>query len=127
MSDLSQLTKRERQIMEIVYARGQASATDVMAGMPDALSRSAVRTFLRILENKGHLQHSRQGKEFIYKPIRPRGQAARSALKRLLATFFGGSIEKALATHLAEPGTRLSAEELERLAKLIEHKKQEGG
>ena len=126
MSDLSKLTKRERQIMEIVYARTEASATDVMAAMPDPLTRSAVRTFLRILQDKGHLTHRKVGREFLYKPTQPRGQAARSALRRLLQTFFGGSIEKALAAHLADPGTRLSAEDLKRLARLIDQKKQKG-
>ncbi len=124
MSDLNQLTKRERQIMEIVYSRGKVTATDVMADMPDPLSRSAIRTFLRILEDKGHLTHSKPGREFVYSPTAPRGQAARSALRRLLSTFFGGSIEKALAMHLADPTSRLSSEDLDKLKQLIENKKQ---
>jgi predicted transcriptional regulator len=119
MSDLTQLTRRERQIMDIVYAHGEVSATDVMSQMPDPLTRSAIRTFLRILEAKGHLVHSKRGQEFIYRPTRPHGKAARSALRRLLGTFFGGSIEKALAMHLSDPAAKISAVELARLKQLL--------
>jgi BlaI family transcriptional regulator, penicillinase repressor len=126
MKDLTDLTKRERQIMEIIYSRGEASATDVMTDMTDPLTRSAVRTFLRILEDKGHLTHVKQGKEFIYKPVRPRGQMARSALRRVLSTFFSGSIEQAVAMHLADPGAQLSAAELARLKQLVKQAKQKG-
>ncbi|GMU22496.1 MAG: BlaI family transcriptional regulator [Phycisphaerae bacterium] len=114
------LSRRERQIMDIIYARGQASASEVVEDLPDPPTRTAVRTLLRILEDKGHLKHNKRGREFIYQPVRPRSRAAQSALRRVLRTFFAGSLEKALVVHLADPSAELSAEELKRLAELIE-------
>ena len=126
MSDPLQLSRRERQIMEAVYARGEATANQVLDGIPDPPTNTAVRTLLRILERKGHLTHRRAGKEFVYRPTRPAARAAKSALRRVLGTFFGGSIEKALAAHLADPGAALSADELQRLQDLIEQAKAKG-
>ena len=105
--------------MDIVYARGEASATHVLADMPDAPSRATVRTILRILEDKGHLEHSKRGREFIYRPTRPRQSAGRSAMRRVLSTFFDGSLEKAVAAHLSDADATPSKEELTRLAELI--------
>ena len=119
MDETSQLSRRERQIMSIVYTQGQASVTEVWRALADPPSRTAVRTLLRILEEKGHLQHEKRGREFIYSPVRPRGAVGRSALKGVLATFFDGSLEKAIAAHLAEPGVEISDEELRRLDHLI--------
>jgi predicted transcriptional regulator len=128
MSDPTQLSKRERQIMDVVYAHGEATVTQVLAGMPDAPMRGALRTLLRILERKGHLTHRQIGREFIYRPTRPRGQAGRSAFGRVLDVFFGGSLENAVAAHLSDPrrAGKLSAEELERLSTLIEQAKRQG-
>ena len=126
MSDPLQLSKRERQIMEAVYARGEASANDVMDDLPDPPTRTAVRTFLRILEEKGHLVHRKEGREFVYRPTRPIGQVGKSVLRRVLATFFGGSLEKAVAAHLSDPKAAPSEEELQRLQKLIDEARQKG-
>src|SRR5438874_13338821 len=108
------LSRRERQIMEIVYRRGQASAVEVLAELPDPPTKTAVRTLLRILEEKGHLRHRQEGLAYVYVPSRPRAQAGRSALRNVLQTFFDGSLEKAVAAHLGAAAD-LSAEELERL------------
>lgn len=119
MSKQEGLSRRERQIMDVVYARGEVSATDVWQSLPDPPSRTAVRTLLRILEEKGHLRHEKRAREFIYRPTKPRGRAGRSALRRVLETFFDGSLEKAVASHLSDPSVKLSVDELERLASLI--------
>src|SRR5215469_151353 len=107
------LSRRERQIMEIVYARGEASAADVHAALPDAPSYTAVRTLLRILEEKGHLKHRQEGLKYIYAPSRSRKHAGRSAFRRILETFFEGSLEKAVAAYLSDSATDLSPEELQ--------------
>src|SRR5688572_13410042 len=114
MSD-SELSRRERQIMDVIYARGQASAGDVLADLPDPPSRTAVRTFLRILEDKGQLRHRKEGREFIYAPTKPRKRVGQSALRRVLTTFFGGSLQEAVAAHLADPGIQPTEQELAEL------------
>jgi len=114
------LSRRERQIMDIVYARGEATAVEVLEALPDPPTRTAVRTLMRILEEKGHLTHRRDGLTHVYRPSRPRGRAGRSAFQRVLHTFFEGSLEKAVAAHLGDAATDLSAEELKRLAELID-------
>src|SRR5437879_379920 len=111
-----QLSRRERQIMDVVYRRGEATAADVLAGLDDPPGNTAVRTFLRILEEKGHLKHRQDGLKYVYQPTRPRGHAGRSALRRVLQTFFDGSLEKAVAAHLGDAANDLSPEELARLA-----------
>jgi predicted transcriptional regulator len=113
------LSRRERQIMDIVYARGEATAAEVWDDLPDPPSRTAVRTLLRILEDKGHLRHRQEGLRYIYQPSRPRDRAGRSALRRVLHTFFDGSLEKAVAAHLGDSAATLSPDELARLAQLI--------
>jgi predicted transcriptional regulator len=120
------LSRRERQIMDVVYARGEATAADVLAGLPDPPTKTAVRTLLRILEGKGHLTHRQEGLAYVYRASRPRGRAGRSALRRVLQTFFDGSLEKAVAAHLGSSATELSADELKRLADLIEHARRKG-
>ena len=124
MSEFSSLSRRERQIMEIVYARGEATASDVLEAMEDAPTRTAVRTFLRILEEKGHLRHVKRSREFVYQPIRRREQAGQSALQSLLRTFFDGSLEKAVASHLSDPKAAISTEERARLRALINRTKE---
>src|SRR3954467_9828241 len=114
------LSRRERQIMDIVYARSEATAADVLAGLPDPPTKTAVRTLMRILEEKGHLTHRQDGLTYVYRASRPRGRAGRSALQRVLRTFFDGSLEKAVAAHLGDAETVLSADELKRLSDLID-------
>jgi predicted transcriptional regulator len=121
-----QLSRRERQIMDIVYRRGQATAAEVLAELPDPPGKTAVRTLLRILEDKGHLKHRQEGLAYVYLPSRPRAQAGRSALRRVLQTFFDGSLEKAVAAHLIDSGEELSPEELQRLADLIRQARKKG-
>ena len=120
------LSRREREIMDIVYARGQASATEVLEDMPDLLTRSSVSTMLRILEEKGHLKHKKKSREFIYQPIKARKRAGQSAMRRVLKTFFDDSLEKALAAHMADPRAKLSASELKRLGELIRQVQKKG-
>ena len=119
MDQHSQLSRRERQIMDIVYTRGEASATHVLNDMPDPPSRASVRTMLRILEDKGHLRHHKNGREFIYQPTRPRQRAGQSALRRVLSTFFDNSLEQAVAAHLSDSAAVLSTDQLNRLADLV--------
>jgi BlaI family transcriptional regulator, penicillinase repressor len=121
MTDPGQLSKRERQIMDAVYARGEATVAQVLDAIPDPPMRGALRTMLRILETKGHLTHRKLGREFIYRPTQARGQAGRSALRRVLDVFFGGSLENAVAAHLSDPrqAAKLTPDELRRLAELI--------
>ena len=119
------LSRRERQIMDILYQRGQASAAEVLEDLPEPPSYSAVRAMLRILEEKGHLKHKQQGARYIYLPTVPRDRARRSALQRVLQTFFDGSTEQAVATLLDLPASKLSDEDLDRLASLIDEAKQD--
>lgn len=125
MSD-EQLSRRERQIMEAVFSHGEASANLVVESMTDPPSRTAVRTFLRILVEKGHLTQRKVGREMFYKPTRARKRAGQSALKRVMETFFDGSLEKAFAAHLADSNANLSDEELKRLASLIREARKAG-
>jgi BlaI family transcriptional regulator, penicillinase repressor len=128
MADPTQLSKRERQIMDVVYAHGEATVSQVLAEMPDPPVRGALRTLLKILERKGYLSHREKGREFVYRPTQPRGVAGRSALGRVLDVFFGGSLENAVAAHLSDPrrAGKLSIEELHRLSDLIEQAKKRG-
>jgi predicted transcriptional regulator len=113
------LTTRERQIMDVIYRRGRATATEVMAELPGDPHLSTVRTQLRLLEEKGHVRHEDDGVRFQYLPVVARQTARRSALKHLVDTFFGGSTEKAVAALLGGEASRLSGEEIDRLAELI--------
>jgi predicted transcriptional regulator len=119
------LSRRERQIMEIIYRRGQATAAEVLGDLADPPGKTAVRTLLRILEQKGHLRHRQEGLAYVYLSSQPRARAARSALRRVLQTFFEGSLEKAVAAHLGEAGD-ISDDELERLADLIRQARKKG-
>lgn len=121
-----QLSRRERQIMDVVYEHGQATASQVRETMPDPPSYSAVRAMLRILEDKGHLRHEIDRTRYVYAPTKPRGQAARSTLRQVVQTFFGGSVEQTVATLLSSSEGKLSQEELERISTLIEEAKKEG-
>lgn len=119
-----QLSRRERQIMDIVYARGQATAAEVVAAMPDAPSYSAVRALLRILEQKGHLRHQQEGPRYVFLPTVPRDRARRSALRNVVRTFFDGSAAQAAAALLDQ--ARLSDDDVERLAAAIAKARKEG-
>jgi BlaI family penicillinase repressor len=122
----SALSRRERQIMDILYRLGRATANEVMAELPGSPNYSTVRTQLRVLEGKGHVRHEDQGLRYIYMPTVPRHAVRQSALRHLIETFFEGSAEKMLSTLLGSEGARLTEGELERLAQLIE-KARKGG
>ena len=126
MSDEKALSRRERQIMDVVYAKGESTAAQVVAALPDPPSKTSIRTLMTILERKGHLKHREQGNAYVYVPTNPRQQAAKSALRRVLQTFFAGSLEQAVATHLADDQSHIDEAELKRLAKLIQQAKKEG-
>jgi predicted transcriptional regulator len=120
------LTRRERQIMDILFQRGRATAAEVMEALPGAPSYSTVRTQLRILEDKGHVRHEEDGLRFVYMPAVARHTARKSALRHLVQTFFDGSPEKAVAALLGGEGAKLSDEQLQRIADLIEKARKEG-
>lgn len=122
----SQLSRRERQIMNIVYARGTASSADIQRELPKPPTRGALRIMLRTLEDKGHLTHRKQGRKYVYRPTRPRGKVGPPALRRVVDTFFGGSIGKAVAAHLAQRESEISEDELRRLAELIREARRKG-
>jgi BlaI family penicillinase repressor len=120
------LTRRERQIMDILYRRGRATAASVMAELSGSPNDSTVRTQLRVLEEKGHVRHEEQGLRYVYVPAVPRRAARRSALRHLVDTFFDGSAEQVVAAVLGGEGSRLSEEELERIAALVKKARKEG-
>jgi predicted transcriptional regulator len=120
------LSRRERQIMMIIYETGEATANEVMERLPDAPGYSAVRALLRLLVEKGHLFYEQDGPRYLYKPTVPREKASQSALKQVLTTFFGGSTEQAMAALLDLQDTSISEETLERLSKQIEKARREG-
>jgi predicted transcriptional regulator len=113
------LTKRERQIMDVLYRLGRATAAEIVARVPAAPGNSTVRTQLRVLERKGHVRHEEEGLRYVYLPTVPRHAARRSALRHLVDTFFDGSIAKAVAALLGGEASRVSEEELRRIAELV--------
>jgi predicted transcriptional regulator len=122
----SELSRRERQIMDVVFRMGRASAAEVHARLPDAPSATAVRTMLRILEDKGHLRHEKDGPRHIYLPTVPRDSAQRTAAAHLLRTFFGGSPRAAVAALLNLSERPLTPAEREELVELIRQEREEG-
>jgi predicted transcriptional regulator len=122
------MSRRERQIMDIIYQKGQATANEIHAALPDPPSYSAVRALLRVMEEepKVLVRHIRDGARYVYLPTQPRSRAAQSALAQVVKTFFGGSVEQVVATLVSDADSKLSEEELDRLAVLIEQAK-EGG
>ena len=120
MADDSGFSAREREIVDIVFRLGDATASQVIEQMRDPPSRSAVRTFLRILEDKGHLRHSTRGREYVYRTTKSRSRTGQRAVLHVIRTFFEGSMSNAMASYLADPSADLSANELRELAKLIE-------
>jgi BlaI family penicillinase repressor len=120
------LSRRERQIMDILYQRGKSSATEVREAMPKAPSYSAVRAMLRVLEEKGHVRHQAEGLKYVYLPTVTRERAKRSAVKHLLDTFFHDSPEQVVAALLDVSSTRMTRDELNRMAEMIDKAKKEG-
>jgi BlaI family transcriptional regulator, penicillinase repressor len=120
------MSRRERQIMEILYRRGQASVSEVRAAMNDAPSYSAVRAMLRVLKDKGHVKHQAEGLKYMYRPVVNREKAKRSALKSLVDTFFNDRPDEVVAALLDVSSQRLTAEELDRMAAMIDEARREG-
>jgi predicted transcriptional regulator len=120
------LSRRERQILDILYRQEKATAAEVREQMADPPSYSAVRAMLRILEDKGHVKHQEDGVRYVYVPVVPREQATSAALRHLVDTFFGGSAEGAVAALLDDSERKLSDDELDRLSRLIKQARQEG-
>ena len=120
------LSKRERQIMDVLYRAGRATAADVRAAIPDPPSYSAVRTLLRILEEKGHIRHEQDGVRYVYLPRIGAATAQRSALKHLIDTFFGGSASRGMAALFELSGSDLDDAELRRLRHLIDEARKRG-
>lgn len=124
MSKTKPLTRREREIMDILYRLGKATAHEVLEGLADPPSYSAVRALLRLLEERGHAKHAVDGQRYVYSPAATRSDARRSALSHVVKTFFSGSVEQAVATLVER--SKLSTEELDRLADIIDRAKKEG-
>jgi len=120
------LSRRERQIMDVIFRRGDATVSDVLEGLPEPPSYSAVRATLVILEGKGLLRHRKEGRRFVYSPTTTRRKARRSALEHILNTFFDGSAEGAVAALLEMPSSDLSPETLDRIKTLIKEAEKEG-
>ena len=120
------LSRRERQIVDILYAQGRATAAEVQAALPDPPSYSAVRAMLRILEEKGHVRHEQDGPRYIYVPTVARDSAKKSAIRHVLRTFFEGSTSQAISALLDDDGANLSDAELDRLSGMIERARKGG-
>src|SRR5437867_13234256 len=121
------LSRRERQIIDVLYNRGRATAAEVMGELPGDPSYSTVRTQLRVLEQKGHVAHQEEGPRYVYAPAVPRRSARKSALRHLVETFFDGSAEQVVAAVLGGEGARLNDKELDRIAELVAKARKEGG
>jgi predicted transcriptional regulator len=122
----SALTRREREIMDILYRLGRASAQDVLKGLAEPPSYSAVRALLRLLEERGHVKHVEEDGRYVYAPAVTRAEARRKALSHVVSTFFGGSVEQAMLTLVETSRSKLSTAELERLASIVEQAKKAG-
>jgi predicted transcriptional regulator len=126
VTDESTLTRRERQLMDALYALGRATAAQLRERMPDPPSYSAVRAFLRILEDKGHIRHQQDGARYVYLPVVSARRAQRAAVAHLVRTFFQGSAERAMAALIENADTRLSDEEIDRIERLVAAARQKG-
>jgi predicted transcriptional regulator len=120
-----ELSRRERQILDILYRLNEATVNQVCEGLPDPPTPMAVRRMMHILEEKGHVKRREEGREVVYAPRQTRDKAGRNAFDRVLATFFGGSLEDALAAHLLSRKTKVTSEERDRLVKLVEQARKE--
>ena len=119
------LSRRERQIMDILYRRGRATAAEVLARLPGSPSSSTVRTQLRVLEDKGHVRHHEEGLRYVYAPVVSRHSARKTALRHLLETFFDGSPADLMTALLGDDGSGLSAADVDRIEKLLKDAKRE--
>ncbi len=126
MNTESHLSRRERQIMDVLHARGQATAAEVLAALPNPPGYSAVRALLRILEEKGHIKHHRDGARYVYLPRISKAAASKSALRRVVSTFFQGSVTEAMAALLESSDAKISDSELDKLQQIIHQAKKEG-
>ncbi len=126
MPDPTALTRRERQIMDVLFSRSEATVNQVMEALPDPPTAMAVRRMMHILEEKGYLKRREQGREVVYMPKESRDKAGRSAFEKVLETFFGGSLEEALSAHLLSRKDTVTREERVRLMELIGQTKKEG-
>lgn len=119
MKKMGHLSRREREIMDIVFARSEASLSQILDDMESPPTRPALRSILTILESKGHLKHRQEGREFIYQPVHSRAKVGQSTLNRVISTFFGGSLSQAVAAYLSDPKTSLKDEEIAELKTFI--------
>jgi predicted transcriptional regulator len=126
MDKTSTLTRRERQIMDIIHRRGRATAHDVLADLEDPPSYSAVRALLNLLEERGHVKHTQDGQRYVYAAVVAPSNARKKALSHVVQTFFAGSVEQTIASLVESSKSNLSREELDRLAAMIERAKKEG-
>lgn len=121
------VSRRERQILDVLFRVGRATAAEIQQAIPHAPSYSAVRTLLRILEDKGHIRHEQEGTRYVYLPRLGRDYARRSALRHMLNTFFEGSATHAIAALIDEDSTKLSDDDWKRLADMIKRARKQGG
>ena len=126
MPKTPQLSRRERQIMDVLFARGEATVLQIADELPDPPTPMAVRRMLHILVEKGHLKRRQEGREMVYAPREPRKRAGTNAFQNVLETFFRGSLEEALAAHLVSRKEKVSDEERDRLLKLIRDSREQG-
>ncbi len=126
LKEQHKLSRRERQIMDVLYRRGRATAAEILENLPDPPGYSAVRAMLRVLEEKKHIRHEEKDLRYVFLPVVPRDKARRSAVRHMLDTFFDGSPEQAVATLLDVSGKTLSDDDFDRLAALVEKARQEG-
>jgi predicted transcriptional regulator len=120
------LSRRERQIVDILFRQGRSTVAEVRAAIPDPPSYSAVRGLLRVLETKGHVRHEQEGPRFVYVPTAPRADAAKTAITQVVRTFLAGSVEEAVSALVSDSEAQLSSDELDRLAALIDKARKEG-
>jgi predicted transcriptional regulator len=116
---MEKLSRRERQIMDVLYERGKATAAEILAALPDPPSYSAIRALIKVLEDKGHVRHQEDGPRYVFTPSVPRSKARRNAVKHLLQTFFDDSASEAVASLLGLSGGKLKAAELDKIEELI--------
>lgn len=123
MNNPTHLSRREREVMDLVFAQGEATLSQIMEGMESPPTRPALRSILTILESKGHLKHRQEGREFIYQPVHSRAAVGQSTLRRVIGTFFGGSVSQALVSYLSHPQTKLSKDEVAELRRFLDETK----
>ena len=116
---MEKLSRRERQIMDVIYERGRATAAEILAALPDPPSYSAIRALIKVLEDKGHVKHQEDGPRYVFTPSVPRSTARRNAVKHLLQTFFDDSAGEAVASLLGSSSRKLKPDELDKIEELI--------